>query len=108
MTLQSLSPDDIKRMQTELRQDKRYSESRNMLLVVSLLCAFYLAAVGLMVMNDIMSMWVAVTGIGASVIIYFYYAFRFVKVRKTAEMQWIYRQTEKKATKKKDKSSQTK
>ena len=77
-----LSPDERKRVSTELRKDKDYVENRRTLVVVSLIGAVFLLFVAWMLMNDIVSMWVAAAEIFLFVVFYQFYIFRFARIQK--------------------------
>ncbi len=77
-----LSPDERQRMSTELRKDKDYIENRRTLVVVSLIGAVFLLFVAWMIMNDIVSMWVAAAEIFMFVVFYQFYIFRFARIQR--------------------------
>lgn len=100
MDFDELTPDEKKRAQVEVRQDKAYVKSRNVLLMGSLVCFVALAAIGLLVAKGMMTMLQANVGITACVTIYLYCMIRMVQKRKHAEARWILRQAESRKKKK--------
>ena len=100
MNLITLPPEERKRMLAILQQDAEYAKSRNTLLAVSVLCSVSLAAFGMMLMNDFMTMWMSITLIGSCVVVYLFFLVRVVSTRKAALTRMMLSQLEKKAKKK--------
>jgi hypothetical protein len=103
MELHELQPDQKNRMLAEIKQDEAYAKSRNLMLIVSVVCTAVLALVGLLMMRDSVTMEVAGAIIGVCIIAYFYCIIRVVKTRNTAEARWILKQSDKSAKKKRRK-----
>ena len=105
MSQPAQTPDEAKRMHSELMRDTQYAKSRNNLLWASVICAVFLAIIGLMVMNDRLMMEGATVAITACVVVYFFFMVRMVKRRSAAEARWIHGQAEKREKKKERKKN---
>lgn len=111
MSLDSLHPDERKRILAALQKDKSYTGSRNALLLVSLVSAICLSIVGWLVIKNLMTMWVSIAVICACIVTYAYFALRVVKIKKATLGRWMAKgvikkeksnKSEKKMMKKKD------
>ena len=88
MTQETQSVDDSKRMREAVRKDPAYIKGRQTLLWGSLSCVILLALIGLMVMNDRLTLPMAVGGIAIASVAYFYFVTRFIRTRSTTETRW--------------------
>ncbi|MEA5097367.1 MAG: hypothetical protein VB032_02390 [Burkholderiaceae bacterium] len=107
MDFDSLSPEETKRAQVEVRQDAIYKRSRNMLFVISVACSVCLAVIGLMLSKDMLTMDMSSIGILVCVTTYVYSLINMVQKRKHAEARWMFAY-EQGRTKRKERRSEAK
>ena len=84
MDLYSLSPDERKRLLNALAKDPIFSKRRNLFLAASVISAICLSVVGWLVTSDMAPMWVALAVISTCVLVYVFFAFRFMTGRNAA------------------------
>ena len=89
MDFNDLPPEERKRMLVALDQDPRYTRSRNILLLVSLVVTLCLSGVGWLVMKNVMTLWVSVVAICVCVAMYLFFLVRVVRTKKATLGRWM-------------------
>ena len=91
--------DDFKRMHEAVRKSPEFLKARQTLIWGSLGCVTLLALIGVLVMNDRLTLPYAIGGLAFCSVAYFYFITRFFKTRSLLQTHWAHAEAMKKQKK---------